>query len=1047
MMKPLSKLSHVFWSLSHKQTKLMLLLFVFGGLYFIAMNSYGQSSVAITGRIKDDQGNNVPGVNVVEKGTANGSVSDAEGSYKINVSDAKATLVFTFIGFASQEVQVNGQTVIDISLVPDFKSLEEVVVVGYGTQKRSALIGSVSSVSSKELTALPVPSMEQALQGRVAGVMVTNNGAPGETPLVRLRGISSINYASNPLYVVDGIVQVGNFQVFDSKDIESVEVLKDASAAAIYGSRAASGVLLITTKKGSNDGKIHVNLDSYVGVQSAWKQLNLLNTDQYLQYGTALLTASGQALPATFSNMNSPIYAGATQTFAQTNTNWQKEAFQNAGITQTNVSLSGNTDKSKFYGSIGYFNQDGIMVGTGFKRYNARFNSEHKISNRITFGETLLVANGFQKKEPNAGGRTQVMNIIRMAPYITVFNPNNVGGFNGPTGADGQDAQNPVRAALQDLDQLNNTRILGSLYINAKITNWLTYRSNFGVDYNTSREYIYAPIYSEGFNGRSTASLSDIRSNYFSPIFTNQLTFDKTFGKHSINAIGVVEYQTIDIISGTGTGNSVSNAVKEFSGLSNQTYQGQRQDWAIFSYIGRLNYEYAGKYLLSASFRRDGTSNFGPGHKYGNFPSVGLGWRISEEGFLKNVPAISELKLRGSYGQMAFNNPSSLGFYPYATTVAINTTSNFGAANPATQLGAYYNVLSAPNITWETTNMGNIGIDLGLFNNKFTFTAEYYNRTTSNLILSVNPAASAGFSTGTVGNYGNMVNSGFDFQGAYRDDSRDLKWGVTGNIGFIKNTVKALYSATSSIEAGSNADFGGGNITRTEAGHPVQSFYGFKTNGLFQNAGEISSGATQSNAAPGDIRFVDATPDGKIDQNDRVYLGSFLPNYSYGLNFNATYKGFDFTLFFQGLQGNKVYNGTKVIEQGMLRLFNSSTDVLRAWTPTNTNTDVPRAISGDPNNNARTSDRFVESGSYLRLKNISIGYSIPQEALQRFTKNSLSKLRVYVNATNLLTFTKYTGYDPEVGIRSGQASNLIQGIDYGQFPQARTIMAGIQVGF
>jgi TonB-linked SusC/RagA family outer membrane protein len=1045
MKKSLSQLKIEFCLLALKQKKILVLVLVFSASHFHVTHSYGQlSSAVVSGQIRDDQGNATPGVNVVEKGTNNGSVSDADGRYTINVNNLDATLVFSFIGFATQEIPVNGRTTIDVSLSSDLKELTEVVVVGYGTQKRSSLIGSVASVSSRELNALPVPSMEQAIQGRVAGVIVTNNGAPGEAPLVRLRGISSINYASNPLYVVDGIVQVGNFQVFDSKDIESVEVLKDASASAIYGSRAAAGVLLITTRKGSNDGKVHVNLDSYVGVQSAWKKFNLLNTNQYVQYGTSLLTAAGQALPTTFSNMNSPIYAGSTQTFAQTNTDWQKEAFQNAGITQTQVTISSGTDKSKFYGSLGYFNQDGIMVGTGFKRFNARFNSEHKISNRVTFGETLLVANGFQKREPNAGGRTQVMNIIRMAPYITVLNPNNVGGYNGPTGADAQDAQNPVRAALQDLDQLNNTRVLGTLYLNVKITNWLTYRFNLGVDYNTSREYIYSPIYSEGFNSRSTGTLSDARSNYFSPIYTNQLTFDKTFGKHSFNATGVIEYQTIDIINGTGTGNSVSNAVQEFTGLLNQTYQGTRQDWSIFSYIGRLNYEYAGKYLLSASIRRDGTSNFGAGHKYGNFPSIGLGWRMSEENFIKNISAISELKLRASYGSMAFNNPNTLGFYPYVTVVAPNTTAVFGGG---TQLGSFYNVLSSPNLTWETTNMGNVGIDLGLFNNKFTFSAEYYNRTTTNLILSVNPAASAGYTNGTIGNFGNMVNTGFDFQGSYRNDEHALKWGITGNIGFIHNTVKALYTATSSIEAGSNADFGGGNITRTEAGHPVQSFYGYKTNGIFQNASEVSEGATQPNAAPGDIRFVDIHKDGVIDANDRTYLGSFLPNFSYGLNFTANYKGFDFALFFQGVQGNKIYNGTKVIEQGMLRLFNSSTDVLRAWTPTNTNTDVPRAISGDPNNNARTSDRFVESGSYLRLKNISIGYSIPQDALQRATKNSLTKLRVYVTSTNLLTFTKYTGYDPEVGIRPNQASNLIQGIDYGQFPQARTFMVGLQVGF
>lgn len=1044
MMKPLSKLSHVFWSLSVKRTKLKLLLLAFGSLYFIAINSYGQSTVSVSGRVKDDQGNAIPGVNVVEKGTANGAVSDAEGVYKINASSANATLVFTFIGFASQEVQVNGQTTIDVSLSPDFKELSEVVVVGYGTQKRSSLIGSIASVSSKEITALPVPSMEQALQGRVAGVVVTNNGAPGEAPLVRIRGINSINYASNPLYVVDGIVQVGNFQVFDNNDIESIEVLKDASATAIYGSRAAPGVLLITTKKGAKDGKVHVSVSSYTGVQSAWKKLSLLNTDQYVQYGTTLLTNAGQGLPATFSNMNSPIYAGTSQTYAQTNTDWQKEAFQNAGITQTNASISSNTEKSKFYGSVGYFNQDGIMVGTGYKRYNVRFNSEHKISNRITFGETLLVANGFQKKEPNAGGRTQVMNIIRMAPYITVLNPNNIGGYNGPTGADSQDAQNPVRAALQDLDQLSNTRILGTVYLDAKITNWLSYKINFGVDYNTSREYLYNPIYSEGFNGRNPASLSDSRTNYFSPIVTNQLTFEKTFDKHSINAVGVIEYQTWDAISGTGTGNAGSNAIKELNGLTNQTYIGNRYDAAIYSYIGRINYEYAGKYLLSASIRTDGASNFAPGHRYGTFPSIGLGWRISEENFIKNIPSISELKLRANYGKLGFNNIQSIGYYPYTAVINPNTSAVLGGA---TQLGAFYNVLGNKDLTWETTAMTNVGLDLGLFSNKITFTAEYYTRTTTNLILNVSPAASSGFPNPTIGNFGKMLNSGFDFQAAYRDDSRDLKWGVSGNIGFIHNEVKALNTPTAFLENGSNADFGGGNITRTEPGHAVQSFYGYKTNGLFQNAGEVTSGAAQPNAAPGDIRFTDINKDGKIDQSDRVYLGSFLPNFSYGLNFNATYKGFDLTMFFQGMQGNKIYNGTKVIEQGMLRLFNSSTDVLRAWTPTNTNTDVPRAVSGDPNNNARTSDRFIESGSYLRLKNISIGYSIPQELLSKLTKNSLDKFRVYASATNLLTFTKYTGYDPEVGIRQGQASNLIQGIDYGQFPQARTFIVGIQLGF
>jgi TonB-dependent starch-binding outer membrane protein SusC len=996
-------------------------------------------SLAISGKVTDEQGAPMPGVNVIVKGTTNGTTTDVEGQYKLTVNDANSTLVFSFIGYVSDEVLVNGQTVLNISMAPDILSLSEVVVVGYGTQKRSSLVGSIGSVTSKELTELPVPSMEQAIQGRVAGVVVTNNGAPGEAPIVRIRGINSINYASNPLYVVDGIPEVGNFNIFDSKDIESVEVLKDASSAAIYGSRASAGVVLITTKKGSSDGKVHVNLDSYYGVQSAWKKLDLLNTNQFIQYGTALLSNAGAALPGTFSALDNPIYAGSTQTFAKTNTNWQDELFQSAGIAQHHLSLSGNTEKSKYFASVGYFNQDGIMKGTGFERYNVRFNSEHKISKRVTFGQTLLVATGFQKQEQNAGGRSQIQNTIRMLPYLPVLNPNNVGGYGGATGADGSDPQNPVRAALQDISQTTNIRALGTLYLNVNITNWLTYRFNLGVDFNTQRQYTYQPIYSEGFNGRSNANLADNRSNYFSPVYTNQLTFDKAYGKHVINATGVIEYQERNISNLGASGTASNNNVKELNGLSNQSFSGTRAEYSIFSYVGRVNYEYANRYLLSASIRRDGSSNFAPGYKFGNFPSVGLGWRISEERFMKSIASISEMKLRASYGSLGF---LGVGFYPYQTSLSTSTNAVLGGGRA---LGAYYDVLGNKGLTWEITDMTSVGLDVGLFNNKLTFSVEYYNRKTDNLILSVQPAASSGVSNPTLANVGKMTNSGFEFQGGYKDFSNQLKWSANANIGFVKNEVTALATPKSSIETGGSADFGGFNITRTEAGHAVQSFYGWQTDGLFQTASDVANSAAQPNAKPGDIRFKDVKGDGQIDSDDRVYLGSFLPNYTFGINLSANYKNWDFAAFFQGVQGNKIFNGTKVIEQGMLRLFNASTDVLRAWTPANPNTDVPRAVNSDPNNNSRTSNRFIEDGSYLRLKNLSIGYSIPTEALQKFSNNALTKFRVYFAAQNLLTFTNYTGYDPEIGSRFN--SSLTQGIDYGQFPQARTIMIGVQVGF
>jgi TonB-dependent starch-binding outer membrane protein SusC len=1042
MKKSLSMLVHQWrWPLAKggfSKSALAILLFTFS-LQVQAEPYLFPQGITVSGKVVDESGSPMPGVNLLVQGTTNGTTTDVEGQYTLSLSDANATVVFSFIGYLSEEIAVNGRTKIDLSMTPDILALSEVVVVGYGTQKKSSLVGSIGSVKSKELAQLPVPSMEQAIQGRVAGVVVTNNGSPGNSPIVRIRGINSINFASNPLYVVDGIIGVGNFQVFDTKDVESIEVLKDASSAAIYGSRASAGVVIITTKKGTNDGKIHVDLDSYVGVQSAWRKLDLLNTEEYIKYGTALLNNSGAGLPSTFSNLDQPIYAGATQTFAQTNTDWQDELFGSATIAQHHLSLSGNSDKSKYFASVGYFKQDGIMVGTDFERYNLRFNTEHKVSKIVTFGQTLLVATSSQRSEQVTGGRSQIQNLIRMLPYLPVLNPNNLGGYGGATGADGSDPQNPIRSALQDRSTSTNVRILGTLYLNANITKWLTYRFNLGVDFNTNRFRGFFPAYSEGFNARAAAIVNDGRGIFFSPIYTNQLTFDKTYGKHAINATGVIEYQTS---AGDGTsisGNTSANNLQEPSGLSNVNGSGGRGEFAIYSYIGRLNYEYDGKYILSATIRRDGSSNFASGFKFGTFPSVGLGWRISEESFMRDIPAISELKLRASYGSMGFLN---IGNYPSQATVQSNTAAIIGGQRV---IGAYYDQLENKALTWETTDMTSVGADVGLFNNKLTFSAEYYYRDTKDLILGFRPPLSSGFSAETSRNIGRMTNSGFDFQAGYKEISNAIKWNIDANIGFVKNEVLALALPKDVIDRGQNADFGGFDITRTEVGQPVQSFFGWKTAGLFQSFEDVANSATQPNAKPGDVKFEDINKDGQINADDRVYLGSFLPDFSYGFNLGASYKNWDFTAFFQGVSGNKVYNGTKVMEQGMLRLFNAGKDVLRAWTPTNPNTDVPRAVSGDPNGNTRTSNRFLEDGSYFRLKNISIGYALPTELLNNLTNNTVTKFRVYVSAQNLLTLTNYSGYDPEVG--STFNTGLTQGIDYGQFPQARTIMAGIQIGF
>ncbi|GAB3996986.1 TonB-dependent receptor [Spirosoma daeguense] len=1010
----------------------------------------------IRGKVSDANGQGIPGVSVVIKGTTRGTTTNSEGDFTLS-ADANATLVFSFVGYVSQEMQINGRSILNVTLQQDDRALEEVVVVGYGTQKRASVTGAVSSVTPKDLTALPVVSAESALQGRVPGVRVVNNGSPGQAPIVRIRGIGSINFASGPLYVIDGIPS-GDLNNLDPKDIESLEVLKDASSAAIYGSRASNGVVIITTKRGSKDGQLHVNFDSYVGSQSAWKRLDLLNTQQYVQYATALNGNAGIALPGRLGNLNTPIYDGASQTFAQTNTDWQSVMFRTAPIQQHQVSVSGGGAKSRFFASAGYFDQEGILIGTNYKRGNVRLNSDHQITKAISFGQTLMISYDKMRGEQGfGGGRTAVMQTIRNLPYWPVNDPTKPGGYSSPTAADGSDPDNPVRIALMDQSYTQRIKLLGSLYTEIKFTDFLKYRFSFGADIVSARTNDIFPIYNDGYKSRPQQQLNDNRTLYYSPILTNQLTFDKTFGKHILNATVIAEQQTFRSSNLNSTGYRPNNDITVLQGITNPGTTSSLDESALISYVARVNYEFSGKYLLSASVRRDGSSRFAPGNKWGTFPSASVGWRISEESFLKSVPSISELKLRASYGETGFNG---IGSYAWQSLVqADNTNYIFGTDR---NLGSYFNAIGNTDLKWETTKMTNVGVDLGLFNNKITFTAEVYNRLTDGLLLNVPIPSSLGYTSAPLANIGSMKNWGYEFQVGYNQNQGNFRWNVSGNLDITRNRILSLATPSATIYSGLNQDFGGFDITKTEAGQPIQSFYGWQVDGIFQSVDQVYSSPRQNpaatrdahdptkNTSAGDIRFKDLNGDGVINANDRTYLGSFIPKFSYGLNFGGNYKNFDLTLYLQGVQGNKIYNGTKVIEQGMLRLFNAGTDVLNAWTPTNTNTNVPRAVNGDPNNNSRTSDRFIEDGSYMRLKNLSIGYTVPTELLNRISKNTLSKLRVYVSATNLLTFTKYTGLDPEIGVNgsSGNTSTLLtNGIDYGQYPQPRTMQVGLNFGF
>ncbi|MEP6724718.1 MAG: TonB-dependent receptor [Bacteroidota bacterium] len=1005
----------------------------------------------VSGKITNETGDPLAGVSVLVKGTSRGTTTNNNGVFSIS-ADAGETLEFSIIGYKLSTLKIGEANNVTIQLAAEISGLNEIVVVGYGTQKRTLVTGAISSVNSKILNEVPSVSISQALQGRIAGLTVTNNGSPGTQPIVRIRGISSISFASDPLYVVDGF-PTGDLATIDTRDIESVDVLKDASAAAIYGSRATNGVVMVTTKKGRRDSKMRVSLDSYYGTQKITKRLDLLDTEGFKKYAVAYRGSQVQRLLAP--DVNQPVYTGASQTYGQTNTDWQDAYFKTGFMTQHNVGLSGGNGISRFYASGGYTNQQGTAPSVSYKRYNFRLNSDHVISKVFTFGENLYIAAGDQAYDNNeTGSRSNLVNVIRMMPHIPVYDPTSIGGFRGVDATkDGGDPTNPVEdATLKNPGKRTTAKIFGTAYLEVSFTSWLKFRSTFGVDYANGLDYRFAPIFNDngaiaGSNA-TQATITNNRSLSTILLSTQQLSFDKTFGDHHVNAIAVYEFQGQKTKNENGSGNQPSNDLKTLNNATNVSVQTLIGENNLNSYLGRISYDYKGKYLLSGAVRRDGLSVWAPGKKWATFPSGSIGWRIDQEEFMKRMTKISELKVRAGYGITGINGVL-LGNTPWQVSVSSNSAyypfNNSITGGPASSIQR----LGNKELEWEKTKQFNVGLDLGLFNNAFTLSAEYYRRKTDNLILNVPLPPSFGFINSTVAqNVGAMRNNGFEVQLGYNDRVGEFKWNASANMSFVTNQVTRLAEGVTNIEAGLDADYGGYNITNTAVGQAIQSFYGWQTEGIFQNAAEVTGHAKQVAAtSPGDIKFKDQNKDGVIDDKDRVFLGSFVPKMTYALNLGANYKNFDLSVFFQGVQGNKIYNATRVITEGMIRFFNAGTQVLNAWTPTNTNTNIPRAISSDPNQNARTSDRFLENGSYLRFKNVMLGYNLPDRSLQSLSKGIVKNLRIYVSAQNIATITKYKGFDPEVGNRTPGSSQLTNGIDFAVYPQPKAFQVGIQAGF
>ena len=1037
-----------------KKEGILLLFF----LFFVNLGMYAQN-VNITGTVSDNTGQSLPGVNIIIEGTTTGTITDIDGNYSIE-APADAVLEFNFIGFESQKIPVDGRNEIDVVLEPTDISLSEVVVVGYGTQRRENLTGAVTDVRAERMQNKPVSSLTSALQGEAAGVSIVSSGGPGQEPNIRIRGVGSVNLSSSPLYVVDGM-PVGSIEGLDPNSIQSVSILKDASSAAIYGSRAANGVLLITTKKGSRDGEITINVDASTGTQQMWKTLDLMNRKQYMDFATEYLTNAGSDLPARFSNMNDPIYPGASQTFAETDTDWQDELFRSAPISKVNVDLTGGNDKFRFFTSYGFIDQEGIMVGTDYTRHSTTFNAEFKVNDFITIGENITGSYGIRNNEKESGGRTMIKHIVNQIPYIPASVP--IGtegyehGYRTTSQVDGTDPENPLRIAEQDKNIFKRANIIGNAYAELSFTDWLTFKSVFGMEYTSDQTIIDNPKYKDDYNERVNHELEDNRYKFYSRIYTNQLTFDKSINQHDINAVAVVEEQITTGSRLIGRGEHTTNLLSQLDGTQSQSVAGNMEETTLISYTGRINYSFADKYLLSASFRRDGSSKFAPGNKWGNFPGASLGWVLSEESFMQDVDFISTLKLRASYGKVGNNN---VGPYAWQSTISQNTWAVFNN-NAENNPGAYYGTLPNEELEWEVTTMQNFGFDLSLLNYSLTFSAEYFKREVDNLLVRKPLPASLGYIENPWSNVGAMENSGLEFSAGYHKRDGEFQFSVTANLGTINNEVTNLNDGVID-EVAVTGDYGGGTITRTQEGEPIQGFYGYKVDGIFQSqneidalnqtaqqefiAGNVAQEYYQNDkTSPGDIKFKDLDGNGVINEDDRTVIGNFLPDFSYGINFSGSYRNFDISLQLQGVYGNDIYSGTKVLTQGMMRLFNHDVAVLDAWTPANTNTDIPRAINADPNNNARTSDRFIEDGSYMRIKNLTLGYNFSDNVLAGISGNAIQGLKLYVTALNLLTLTDYYGYDPEIAHRG--TSNLQNGADYGQYPQPRTFMFGIKATF
>lgn len=970
--------------------------------------------ITVQGAVKDQTGETVIGASVMEKGTTNGTITGIDGDFSLNMSP-NGTLVVSFVGYKTQEVQVKGQKQLQVVLSEDAEMLDEVVVIGYGTMKKSDLTGAVSSIGNKDIKDSPVSNLGQAIQGKISGVQIVDAGKPGDNVSIKIRGLGSINNC-DPLVVIDGVPTDLGLSSLNMADVERLDVLKDASATAIYGSRGANGVVMITTKRGT-EGKGKLAVSANYSFQNATNVPSLLNAAQYAELSNDMMVNSGR-------NPN-PEWANPSELGA--GTDWMDELLRTGVMQNYTVSYSGGNEKSHYYVSGGFLDQSGIVKSVNYRRFTFQSNSDAQVLKWLKFSNNITFSADTKKS-----GSYNIGDALKALPIYPVKNED--GSWSGPDGNSEWygSTRNPIGPTELNKSQTDGYNFLANLTAELTFTKWLKFKSTFGYDAkfwfidNFTPKYNWKPTPTE----ETSRYKSDNKS--FTYLWDNYFLFDHTFAeKHRVGLMAGMsaQWNTNDYLNAQKNVFMFDNVHEMDNGEEMYAIGGNETEWALLSYMARVNYSYEDRYLLTATIRRDGSSRFGKKHRWGTFPSVSVAWRASQEKWFPKNDYINDLKVRAGYG--VTGSQASVGNYSYLASY--NTSVYPFGISSGNQTALVSSTLANPYIHWEEVAQTNIGFDASLFNSRVMFSFDAYLKETRDMLVKASIPITSGFedTTTTYTNAGKVRNQGIEMSLHTINLTGELGWETNLTATYNKNKIKDLNSDVPYYINQINNSY----VTMLAKDYPINVFYGYVTDGIFQNQSEVNTHAVQPGAEPGDIRFRDLNNDGVINDSDRTVIGNPNPSWLFSMNNSLSYKGFELSVFLQGIAGNKIYNANNIDNTGMAAAYNQTTDVLKRWQGEGTSNSMPRAVFGDPNQNTRVSDRFVENGSYLRLKNITLSYTFPKQWLQ---KAQIENARLSLSCENVATITGYSGFDPEVGIN---------GIDQNRYPISRTFSLGLNFNF